>query len=196
MEEALEALQSEREQKYAVKKELDKRINSESILNLSSFAGFAGLKFGSKKSNISSNKTISISPLPQICGHNFLRAESQTQLKAISFASSSNCIPSEKHSKPIKSVPIKKFVLNQSVKENISLEQKCRKEDSIVVVTCAQKFDQNSNLLSSKQEISQALKKDFSDSVTSNDSCDNGCYAFCRMLLTFIISCFTGCIAP
>lgn len=46
MEEALEALQSEREQKYAVKKELDKRINSESILNLSSFAGFAGLKFG------------------------------------------------------------------------------------------------------------------------------------------------------
>lgn len=46
MEEALEALQSEREQKYAVKKELDKRINSESLVSLTSFAGFAGLKFG------------------------------------------------------------------------------------------------------------------------------------------------------
>jgi hypothetical protein len=45
MEEALEALQSEREQKYAVKKELDRRINSDSIHNLSTFAGFAGLKF-------------------------------------------------------------------------------------------------------------------------------------------------------
>ncbi|XP_043228709.1 protein bicaudal D-like [Amphibalanus amphitrite] len=38
MEEALEALQGEREAKYALKRELDKRINSESMLNLSNLA--------------------------------------------------------------------------------------------------------------------------------------------------------------
>ncbi|KAK7080422.1 Microtubule-associated protein Bicaudal-D [Halocaridina rubra] len=38
MEEALESLQAEREAKYALKKELDSRINSESIYNLSNLA--------------------------------------------------------------------------------------------------------------------------------------------------------------
>ncbi|KOC69833.1 Protein bicaudal D [Habropoda laboriosa] len=38
MEEALESLQTEREAKYALKKELDQRINSESIYNLSNLA--------------------------------------------------------------------------------------------------------------------------------------------------------------
>nr|CAD7195302.1 unnamed protein product [Timema douglasi] len=38
MEEALESLQSEREAKYALKKELDQRINSESMFNLSNLA--------------------------------------------------------------------------------------------------------------------------------------------------------------
>ncbi|XP_034947533.1 protein bicaudal D isoform X2 [Chelonus insularis] len=38
MEEALESLQAEREAKYALKKELDQRMNSESIYNLSSLA--------------------------------------------------------------------------------------------------------------------------------------------------------------
>ncbi|KAK9307970.1 hypothetical protein QLX08_001877 [Tetragonisca angustula] len=38
MEEALESLQAEREAKYALKKELDQRINSESIYNLSNLA--------------------------------------------------------------------------------------------------------------------------------------------------------------
>ncbi|XP_017481245.1 PREDICTED: protein bicaudal D-like [Rhagoletis zephyria] len=42
---ALEALQSEREQKYAIKKELDKKISSETYLNINSFVGFSGLKF-------------------------------------------------------------------------------------------------------------------------------------------------------
>ena len=44
---ALEALQSEREQKYAIKKELDKKISSETYLNINSFVGFSGLKFES-----------------------------------------------------------------------------------------------------------------------------------------------------
>lgn len=48
---ALEALQSEREQKYAIKKELDKKISSETYLNINSFVGFSGLKFESKFSN-------------------------------------------------------------------------------------------------------------------------------------------------
>nr|XP_027198647.1 protein bicaudal D-like [Dermatophagoides pteronyssinus] len=43
--EALEALQLEREQKYAIKKELDKKLNSESYLNINNFVGFTGLKF-------------------------------------------------------------------------------------------------------------------------------------------------------
>ena len=42
--EALEALQSEREQKYALKKELDRRVSSDSLAQLTSFAGFAGLR--------------------------------------------------------------------------------------------------------------------------------------------------------
>lgn len=45
LEEALEALQSEREQKYALKKELDQRVNSESIFNLNNL-GFAGFGLG------------------------------------------------------------------------------------------------------------------------------------------------------
>jgi protein bicaudal D len=38
MEEALDALQAEREAKYAIKKDLDARINSESMFNLSNLA--------------------------------------------------------------------------------------------------------------------------------------------------------------
>lgn len=38
MEEALESLQAEREAKYALKKELDGRMNSESMYNLSNLA--------------------------------------------------------------------------------------------------------------------------------------------------------------
>ena len=38
MEEALDALQAEREAKYAIKKDLDAKINSESIFNLSNLA--------------------------------------------------------------------------------------------------------------------------------------------------------------
>lgn len=38
MEEALESLQAEREAKYALKKELDARANSESMYNLSNLA--------------------------------------------------------------------------------------------------------------------------------------------------------------
>lgn len=49
LEEALEALQSEREQKYALKKELDQRVNSESIFNLNNL-GFPGFGLGSKNS--------------------------------------------------------------------------------------------------------------------------------------------------
>uniref|UniRef100_A0A2L2YAG2 Protein bicaudal D n=1 Tax=Parasteatoda tepidariorum TaxID=114398 RepID=A0A2L2YAG2_PARTP len=46
LEEALEALQSEREQKYALKKELDQRVNSESIFNINNL-GFSGFGLGS-----------------------------------------------------------------------------------------------------------------------------------------------------
>lgn len=45
LEEALEALQSEREQKYALKKELDQRVNSESIFNMNNL-GFSGFGLG------------------------------------------------------------------------------------------------------------------------------------------------------
>lgn len=45
LEEALEALQSEREQKYALKKELDQRVNSESIFNINNL-GFSGFGLG------------------------------------------------------------------------------------------------------------------------------------------------------
>ena len=38
MEEALDALQAEREARYAIKKDLDARINSESMFNLSNLA--------------------------------------------------------------------------------------------------------------------------------------------------------------
>lgn len=50
MEEALEALSNEREQKYALKKELETHKKSDSLLNLSAIAGFPGLRFGSKNS--------------------------------------------------------------------------------------------------------------------------------------------------
>ncbi|GIY29003.1 protein bicaudal D [Caerostris darwini] len=45
LEEALEALQSEREQKYALKKELDQRVNSESIFTINNL-GFSGFGLG------------------------------------------------------------------------------------------------------------------------------------------------------
>ncbi|PRD28494.1 UNVERIFIED_CONTAM: BicD [Trichonephila clavipes] len=53
LEEALEALQSEREQKYALKKELDQRVNSESIFNINNL-GFSGFGLGSKNPNYGS----------------------------------------------------------------------------------------------------------------------------------------------
>lgn len=53
LEEALEALQSEREQKYALKKELDQRVNSESIFNINNL-GFSGFGLGSKNQSYGS----------------------------------------------------------------------------------------------------------------------------------------------
>jgi hypothetical protein len=195
MEEALEALQSEREQKYAVKKELDKRINSESILNLSSFAGFAGLKFGSKKS-ITSDKSISISSLPQTSGHNSFRGEPKAQVKAIGFASSSNQISSKEHLKSIDSLIVRKNVRNRSVIEKANLDQ-CKNEGSNSTLSNETKVDQNSNFLNSNKFISQTLEIDKdSDRVLLIESCDNGCHAFWRTLMSLIISCFTACIAP
>ena len=63
MKEALEALESEREQKYELKKKLDEKISNESVLNMSSFGlRFSGLTgFGSKKSIISSSSRCSSS---------------------------------------------------------------------------------------------------------------------------------------
>lgn len=45
LEEALEALQSEREQKYAFKKELDQKVNSESLFSINNLT-FAGFRLG------------------------------------------------------------------------------------------------------------------------------------------------------
>lgn len=63
MKEALEALESEREQKYELKKKLDEKISNESVLNMSSFGlRFSGLTgFGSKKSILSSSSRCSSS---------------------------------------------------------------------------------------------------------------------------------------
>jgi hypothetical protein len=196
MEEALEALQSEREQKYAVKKELDKRINSESILNLSSFAGFAGLKFGSKKSIITPDKSISISSLPQTSGHNSFIGEPKAQVKAIGFASSSNQISSKEHLKSIDSLIVRKNVRNHSVIEKVNLDQ-CKNEGSNSTLSNETKVDQNWNFLNSKKLLSQTLEIDKdSDRIILIESCDNGCHAFWRTLWSLIISCFAACIAP
>ena len=46
LEEALNNLQAEREQKHALKKELDQRLNRESMFNLSNLARFSGLSEG------------------------------------------------------------------------------------------------------------------------------------------------------
>ncbi|XP_046372843.1 protein bicaudal D-like isoform X2 [Haliotis rufescens] len=51
LEEALNSLQQEREQKHALKKELDQRINQESMFNLSNLAHFGGLSDGLKLTN-------------------------------------------------------------------------------------------------------------------------------------------------
>lgn len=50
MKEALEALKSEREQKYDLKKKLDEKLNNESFMKMSNFGlRLSGLtKFGSK----------------------------------------------------------------------------------------------------------------------------------------------------
>lgn len=49
MKEALEALKSEREQKYELKKKLDEKLNSESLMNMSFGIRLSDLtKFGSK----------------------------------------------------------------------------------------------------------------------------------------------------
>ena len=52
LEEALESLQQEREQKHALKKELDQRVTSESIFNLQSLASLGlGLDLGNKSAD-------------------------------------------------------------------------------------------------------------------------------------------------
>lgn len=50
MKEALEALKSEREQKYELKKKLDEKLNNESLMNMNNFGlRLSDLtKFGSK----------------------------------------------------------------------------------------------------------------------------------------------------
>ncbi|XP_076469501.1 protein bicaudal D-like isoform X2 [Babylonia areolata] len=55
LEEALNSLQAEREQKHALKKELDQRLTRESMFNLSNLAHFSGLSEGLSVSSYSNN---------------------------------------------------------------------------------------------------------------------------------------------
>lgn len=57
LEEALSSLQSEREQKHSLKKELDQRLNRESMFNLSNLAHFGGLTEGLSVSSYSTNES-------------------------------------------------------------------------------------------------------------------------------------------
>jgi hypothetical protein len=80
--------------------------------------------------------------------------------------------------------------------EKANLDQ-CKNEGSNSTLSNETKVDQNSNFLNSKKFISQTLEIDKdSDRVLLIESCDNGCHAFWRTLMSLIISCFTACIAP
>lgn len=57
LEEALASLQAEREQKHALKKELDQRLTRESMFNLSNLAHFSGLSEGLTVSTYSNNES-------------------------------------------------------------------------------------------------------------------------------------------
>lgn len=57
LEEALNSLQAEREQKHALKKELDQRLTRESMFNLSNLAHFSGLSEGLTVSSYSSSES-------------------------------------------------------------------------------------------------------------------------------------------
>ncbi|XP_070192301.1 protein bicaudal D-like isoform X2 [Littorina saxatilis] len=57
LEEALSSLQAEREQKHALKKELDQRLTRESMFNLSNLAHFSGLTEGLTVSTYSNNES-------------------------------------------------------------------------------------------------------------------------------------------
>ncbi|KAL8586489.1 hypothetical protein ACOMHN_055193 [Nucella lapillus] len=57
LEEALTSLQSEREQKHSLKKELDQRLSRESMFNLSNLAHFGGLTEGLSMSSYSTNES-------------------------------------------------------------------------------------------------------------------------------------------
>lgn len=58
LEEALQSLQQEREQKHALKKDLDQRLTRESMFNLSNLAHFSGLAEGLSISYTSNHESL------------------------------------------------------------------------------------------------------------------------------------------
>jgi hypothetical protein len=198
MEEALEALQSEREQKYAVKKELDKRINSESILNLSSFAGFAGLRFGSKKSNLISTKSPSVTAITK-SEQNTL-SYSRVIPKTFHIVSASNCMFTETPLSAKSALPLKKRFRDNCLKEITCIDDNFEPKFSDKVYAIRDKdeqvLDSSHKLVKSPKMKAKYLNKDIYKSVSLEENRHNGCSALFRTVMSLLISCFTGCVAP
>ncbi|XP_050521164.1 protein bicaudal D [Daktulosphaira vitifoliae] len=125
MEEALQSLQGEREAKYALKKELDQRINNESVYNLSNLA--FSIRGMSNDQNISSddeedlptlkkleNDISSTMNLPESGKHDLFSEIHLNELKKLE--------------KQLEQVESEKSLLTQNLKESQLASDKCKND--------------------------------------------------------------------
>ncbi|KAG5891425.1 hypothetical protein JTB14_031491 [Gonioctena quinquepunctata] len=134
MEEALESLQSEREAKYALKKELDQQINRESFYNINNLA--YSIRGMTEETNVVSDCEEDIPGLKHIeaslCNEKNLELASPDG-KQVDLFSEVHLNELRKLEKQLESLEKDKFTLSQSLRENQGLVEKSQGELQVFI---------------------------------------------------------------
>ncbi|CAH1164106.1 unnamed protein product [Phaedon cochleariae] len=159
MEEALESLQSEREAKYALKKELDQQINRESFYNINNLA--YSIRGMAEEANIGSDCDDDIPGLKRIeasiCNEN-LASPDDAQVDLFSEVHLNEV---RKLEKQLDAIEKEKITLTQSLRENQGLVEKSQGELQVFIA----RLTQLAAHVDSLQYLSQSADKNLSKPV-------------------------------
>ncbi|VVC24161.1 Hypothetical protein CINCED_3A006057 [Cinara cedri] len=126
MEEALQSLQGEREAKYALKKELDQRINNESVYNLSNLA-FSIRGMGGDQ-NIGSDDEDDLPPVLRKFENDIGSTMELPECGKHDLFSEIHLNELKKLEKQLEQVENEKSLLTQNLKESQSASDKCKSD--------------------------------------------------------------------
>lgn len=161
MEEALESLQSEREAKYALKKELDQQINRESFYNINNLA--YSIRGITEEGNIGSDCEDDIPGLKHIEAS--LRSPNASELssddKKVDLFSEVHLNELRKLEKQLELLEKEKGNLTQSLRDNQSLVEKSQGELQVFI----SRLTMLAAHVDALQHLSQTANKNFSSPI-------------------------------